>query len=472
MTVINLDLFAQISGSVVVCANLFSRTFPSVMHLKEYYRDFFPITLLCNMLSMHKRLPFANREFALFFENDGQLKCQRKVAFQHAEAFFRRIMATVPTTIDIGAVYPLLPRHLKFSSACAVRTRRELVFDIDLSDYDSVRFCPCKKGAGQASCDVCWLFVDLAVQVMDFLLERKFGLVHRFWVFSGSKGVHCWVLDATAVDYGKEMRQGVCNYLEFRDASQLFECPIARECYDSIIFPFFRKRLFPYLPKSTMLEYLSAFAKPVLDAEGFECLSAAIAAGEPLLACVEKLDKHTKRAFSRVHYPVFICGLLAPRLDHNVTTSEKHLLKAPFAVHKRTQAIALPMSSDDIRNFSPSAAITLQSSSQLVTQLVASSVAYLSDVVILAKPLPELYVCTKCASSDMRHEDLHASVVYDFVESLFEHYRRSHATESPNVSENTLVYLISRQCTDIFGPGSATGLQLTWRRRLQDLNLL
>jgi hypothetical protein len=307
---------------------------------------------------------------------------------------------------------------------------------------------------------------------MDYLLEHKFGLLHRFWVFSGSKGVHCWILDATAVNFSKEMRQAICNYLEFRDASQLFECPIARECYDNIIFPFFRKRLFPHLPKSAMLQYLAAFAKPVLDTAGVDCLTAAIAAGEPLLICVEKLDQHTKRSFSRVHYPAFICSLLAPRLDHNVTTSEKHLLKAPFAIHKRTQAIALPMSSTDIRGFSPSAAITLQSPAQVVKQFVAKAVAHLSDTVILAKPVPELYVCTRCASIDMRHEDLHASVLYDFVEVLLEHYKRTHANETPEIPQNTLSYLITRQCPDIFGPGSGAELQLNWRRRLQDLNLL
>jgi DNA primase small subunit len=47
---------------------------------------------------------------------------------------------------------------------------RELVFDIDLTDYDEIRKC-C---SGASVCQSCWRWMAIAVKVLDKLLRSLF----------------------------------------------------------------------------------------------------------------------------------------------------------------------------------------------------------------------------------------------------------------------------------------------------------
>jgi len=138
----------------------------------------------------------------------------------------RALLAKVPAKIDIGPVYNVDPsRRAAYnassanasSSASAASAasssfspmERELVFDIDLTDYDDVRTC----GTGGHTCRKCWPLMAAAVAIVDAALREDFGFSLVLWVFSGRRGVHAWVCDPRARYLTDEQRAAVASNL-------------------------------------------------------------------------------------------------------------------------------------------------------------------------------------------------------------------------------------------------------------------
>lgn len=135
----------------------------------------------------------------------------------------RALLAKVPAKIDIGPVYNVDPsRRAAYNSNASsgvgasasasagfAPVERELVFDIDLTDYDDVRTC----GTGGHTCRKCWPLMAAAVAVVDAALREDFGFELVLWVFSGRRGVHAWVCDPRARQLTDEQRSAVASNL-------------------------------------------------------------------------------------------------------------------------------------------------------------------------------------------------------------------------------------------------------------------
>lgn len=160
----------------------------------NYYHNIFPYRDIFEVLNISKRKELA-------FGKD-EKTFMRYETFDTPELFYSRICQVTPYRIDVGATYKDRPnKGLKNEFV-----GKELVFDIDLTDYER------KCCTGKQICENCYDIIKCAVEVMDFILSNEFGFTQYGFVFSGRRGVHCWVLGED--DLNPEMRSSIFRYFE------------------------------------------------------------------------------------------------------------------------------------------------------------------------------------------------------------------------------------------------------------------
>ncbi|OWM85234.1 hypothetical protein CDL15_Pgr028021 [Punica granatum] len=145
-------------------------------YLKFYYGKLFPFSDIFKWMSYGNdgkhpgcdQTYFGRREFSFTLDNDIYLRFQ---SFASAAELESSIQEKCPFKIDIGPVYSVDPakRHAYAQSGDNVFTpvERELIFDIDMSDYDDVRYC-C---SGADVCLECWPLMTVAIKVIDTALR-------------------------------------------------------------------------------------------------------------------------------------------------------------------------------------------------------------------------------------------------------------------------------------------------------------
>ncbi|RKO83245.1 hypothetical protein BDK51DRAFT_2044, partial [Blyttiomyces helicus] len=168
--------------------------------LKVFYQRLFPFKEFNRWLVKY----FQNRELSFTLASDTYIRFQ---SFKDSEDMKAEIVRLCPVKIDIGAVYNL---KKTLPTGAFQPKERELVFDIDMTDYDDIRTC-CSGGN---ICVKCWDFMTIAIKIIDRVLREDFGFKHLFWVYSGRRGIHCWVCDERARKLSGPARTAIVSYME------------------------------------------------------------------------------------------------------------------------------------------------------------------------------------------------------------------------------------------------------------------
>ncbi|XP_058066592.1 DNA primase small subunit [Anopheles bellator] len=334
--------------------------------LPLYYKRLFPHKQFYRWMSYARSEPFvfSNREFSFNLQDDVYIRYQ---SFETEQDLEREICAKVPVKIDIGAVYNIRPRDHRGSTAMQP-VQRELVFDIDLTDYDDIRTCCSEANV----CTRCWKFMAIACRVLDEALREDFGFEHLLWVFSGRRGIHCWVCDKSARLLDAAARSAIAQYLNVLVSGgegTVSRVIIFDEMHHSVRRAF---RVIEPLFEEICLEDQNIFG----TAEGLKKLLAMIQ--DPAVrGDLEKRLKQVKgdsrdawtefkRFFEEMRtssgnrnrrYRFIVeetmLAFTYPRLDINVTKGFNHLLKSPFCVHPKTGNICVPFNPHTVSKFDP-----------------------------------------------------------------------------------------------------------------------
>eukprot|EP01054_Gregarina_sp_Poly1_P009415 Gregarina_sp_Poly_1__9414@NODE_58_length_17191_cov_34_446508_g49_i0_p7_GENE_NODE_58_length_17191_cov_34_446508_g49_i0NODE_58_length_17191_cov_34_446508_g49_i0_p7_ORF_typecomplete_len339_score50_25DNA_primase_S/PF01896_19/4_9e39_NODE_58_length_17191_cov_34_446508_g49_i084459461 len=185
--------------------------------LHAYYSQLCPFDLIFEWLrpDSNNAAPLDHREFSMSMQKeDGKDIYRRWLSFGDPDSMKAEILRTkpIPHKFDIGAVYskPVSAKDdIVFGDVPFYPTSREFVLDIDMNDYDEIRTC-CE---GKKLCTKCWKFLSLAAQLIDETLRQDFGFQEICWVFSGRRGIHCWVSDVEAKKMAGTTRSAVASYL-------------------------------------------------------------------------------------------------------------------------------------------------------------------------------------------------------------------------------------------------------------------
>ncbi|KAI1302085.1 hypothetical protein EDD11_005756 [Mortierella claussenii] len=348
-----------------------------------FYRHFFPVKSYFRWLNYDPNpgpsKSFMNREFSFQLTDDTFMRYQ---SFKNVEELKQELARLCPTRIDLGAVYNIRPKDKSLVRSGALSAvSKEMVFDIDMTDYDEIRTC-CSGGD---VCTKCWEFMTVAMKIIDAALKDDFGFKHILWVYSGRRGVHCWVGDERARVLTNEQRKSIVQYLEvIKGGAQQSK---------KVKLPGF---LHPSLSRSyeIMLEHfprlIFSSQDILMTSENWEKMLAIIP-DEAVQAQVRKEWENapTRAPFQKWEDLKEIIGqavadapkkkhLLTniprdivfqytyPRLDEKVSTDIRHLLKSPFCIHPKTGRVCVPISIEKCEDFDPASTPTVP---QLVREL-------------------------------------------------------------------------------------------------------
>ncbi|XP_006093673.1 DNA primase small subunit [Myotis lucifugus] len=335
--------------------------------LKLYYRRLFPYAQYYRWLNYGGVIKnyFQHREFSFTLKDDIYIRYQ---SFNNQSDLEKEMQKMNPYKIDIGAVYSHRPnQHNTVKLGAFQAQEKELVFDIDMTDYDDVRRC-CSSAD---ICSKCWTLMTMAIRIIDRALKEDFGFKHRLWVYSGRRGVHCWVCDDSVRKLSSAVRSGIVEYLSLVKGGQ----DVKKKVHLSEkIHPFVRKSI------NIISKYFEEYALVDQDILGSK------ESCDKILALIpDTMHDGLQEIFQKPHsslqrwehlkkkaiYPNDRSGQLLvweimlqycfPRLDINVSKGINHLLKSPFSVHPKTGRISVPIDLQKVDQFDPFTVPTISS---------------------------------------------------------------------------------------------------------------
>ncbi len=336
--------------------------------LQQYYQRLFPFGCMYRWLSycnspddkdpLSERDFFMRREFSFTLAGDIYI---RYLTFKNAEEYRAAYLKRLPHKTDIGAVFNAPPKqHNAVASFKPVE--KELVFDIDMTDYDDVRTC-CQDAK---ICPRCWKLMTVAIKVMDVALREDFGFKHLLWVYSGRRGVHCWVCDERARKLQDAGRAAVVSYLSAYtggDEKVRLSHPLHPSMRRAVAVtsPEFLdyvddqglldgeaqwKKILDLVPEPAIREELNRrwTERPHLETR---------TKLEQLRKALDKNIRSNKFSKVRTTYEEIVFAHLYPRLDVNVSKGMNHLLKSPWSIHPKTGRVCVPIDPQQCDEFDP-----------------------------------------------------------------------------------------------------------------------
>ncbi|XP_074103830.1 DNA primase small subunit-like [Cotesia typhae] len=337
-----------------------------VQRLKSYYQLLFPVEQIVQWLSYGNDLEQSCREYSFVTVRN---EFSRYESFTSVKELRNQLINLSPARIDVGPIWGQRPLWSVKQNTDPLK--KELVFDIDLTDYDDVRICCQEKNI----CVKCWKYMVIACKIIHRSLLEDWAFKNILWVFSGRRGIHVWVCDPIALNFEDDERYMISNF---------FQVAIINSFGDS---QFKLTTITSYIERalSVIDEVFLRFCVVEQDMLGTEervqkfinllrCPNIMKGVKKEFLEHDNSIDRWN--AFLEYFYTRLTKGEIPeecrylveeiklqycyPRIDGSVTQALNHLLKLPFSVHPATDKISVPFDPEKIEFFDPTTVPTLR----------------------------------------------------------------------------------------------------------------
>jgi DNA primase small subunit len=215
--------------------------------------------------------------------------------------------------------------------------------------------------------------MTVAVKILDAALREDFGFSNLLWVYSGRRGVHCWVCDPSARKLTQSARGAVAEYLQIVSGGERktkkVNIPGNIKVHPSldravkIIKESFEKLCLIDQDilgnKERWNKVLALIPDEDLRADCAASMEKAKNSIERWNIISEKVNNYIKnKEFNKRKSKKFLMMEIMlqyayPRLDIAVSKGMNHLLKAPFVIHPKTGRVCVPFNPAKVEKFDP-----------------------------------------------------------------------------------------------------------------------
>lgn len=206
-----------------------------------------------------------------------------------------------------------------------------------------------------------------------------FGFEHTLWVFSGRRGIHCWVCDKSARHLHDKARSSIAEYLYLvmGGSDRMSRVTISTDkIHHSIkralrvIEPLFEEIIINDQKRFDNPIGIGKLLQFVTDENIHKDLDAKLNAIELNNSKLvwDTFTRHISTLRAQSSLPRKLnhiieeiqLALLYPRLDINVSKTMNHLLKSPFAIHPKTGKVCVPFNPTAAKKFDPTKVPTIK----------------------------------------------------------------------------------------------------------------